>query len=192
MGIYLLPYGVKLEKVKAAFKFSDEKLLEEIKKTSVYDCYASQGGGRSVSTEQALRQMIFGEEYDKTCADTYGYALIALVAYWGENLTPEGDVFKIGSVNEGIEQVLANYGISINFGGAMLSEFYNFDLPRNPDFPVIGGISKDSLEYYQKELEKVNISAEDLKDPAKEEAMIFKRAVNYCVEHDLEWVTFAH
>ena len=187
-----MPYGVKLEKVKAAFKSNDEQLLEAIKKTSVYDCYASQSGSRSVSTGQALQQMIFGEAYDKTCADTYGYALIALVAYLGENLTPEGDVFKIGSVNTEIENVLAGVGLSVSFERDMFGEFYYFGLPGNPDFPIIGGISENSLLYYQKALEQVNFSTEDLQKQGVEEAMIFKRAVNYCVDNDLNWITFAH
>lgn len=187
-----MPYGVKLEKVRAAFNSKDANLLEDIKKTSVFNSYNSQSGHRNVTTEQALQQMIMGEPYDKSCADVYGYALIVLVAHLGENLTPEGDVYKLGSVNEDMERVLANYGVSVKFEEAFFSEFYSFGLPRNMDFPMIGGINKSMLQHYQEELEKVNIPAAELNDHVKEEALIFKRAVNYCVDNDLNWITFAH
>lgn len=193
MGIYLMPYGVKMEKVKAAFQSKDKAMLEEIKQTSVFNAYHSQSGHRKVSTEQALHQMIMGESYDRTCPDVYGYALIVLVAYLGENLTPEGDVFKLGSVNDDIERALKTAGVSIRFEETFFSEFYSFGLPRNTDFPIIGGISKASLKYYQQQLALANFSEEEQQsDFGKEGAMIFKRAVNYCVAHDLDWITFAH
>ena len=195
--MFLMPYAVKLGKVKAAFGSKDEALFNEIKKSEIYNCYASQDGNYPVNVETATRQVLFGEQQDESFPIAYGYGLFAIVAYFGENLAKEGDVFKFGSIIDNIDRKIASYNLSFKIE-ELASPIYQFDIPPNNDFPFIGGITKERLQSIQLALNLIKITPEQLVwrneayDQDLESISILRRGVNHCLSNDLDWISFVH
>ena len=121
-----------------------------------------------------------------------------MVDYFGKNLAEEGDVFKFGSVNESIEEKLNSFKIKFKID-ELIDPIYNFDFPINPhDFPSIGGITKEKLNWLKPQLDQIDISPDqlDYKNEAFDEFLesiyILRRGVNFCLDNNFDWISFAH
>lgn len=196
MSIIVQPYAVKIGEIKAVFNSKDISLFEAIKKTDLFDCYASQDEFTG-TTEAALKAIIFGEPKQKKIAFAYGYALIAISGYLGKELVPEGDVFYFGDAYQQVNRYLEEQGVDASLDD-MFEHNYEFEIPPIVDFPSIAGISKEKIQYLSSELDKITIDeskidfdSEDF-DEVQEKLFIFKRAVKECESEELEWITFAH
>jgi len=198
MGIYLLPYGTKIDKVKSSFNSKDEKLFAEIQKTRTYDCYASQDENYPVKIKDALKHILFGDIKNKEFPPAYVYALMTIVDHFGEELTPEGDVFKFGTINKNIENKLKEFDVFFSIN-ELIEPIYQFEIPNNFNkFPFIGGISKNELENLLSRLNGIEISKEAINwekngyNHELEAIHILRRAAKFCLDNDFDWISFAH
>lgn len=196
MGIYLMPYAVEIDKVKLVFASKNTNLINTIKKTSVFKCYASQDSDKSISTEQALGQIINGEYNNSKISSSYGYALIALVDYLGTNLNSEGRNLILGRSFEGIVRKLSEYDITIT-PNDLQEPIYDFGLPYD-DFPLIGGWKKEELLKLRDSFDQIEIRNEhldwrnDFFDNDLKGIHLLREGIRFCLNNELDWITFAH
>ena len=194
MGMYLIPYAVDIEKVKSTFNSKSEDLYTAIRQNSTYQSYASQGSDNEVTSDKALRQIIFGEEKDAKFAHVYGYTLIGIVAHWGTEIATEGDIFKFGSIMDEQDDKLREFGLSFRME-ELVEPIYNFDIPRNTDFPMIGGCGRSTIKSLQTQLNGIaalNAEVDPWDYPGLGGVVVLKRGVNLCVKDELDWISFVH
>ncbi len=196
MGVTLSFYSVDIEHVKSSFGSGNTKLIRYIIESPSYSTYQSQSQEWKISLQEALETIILGRPYKDYSTHSYGYALITIVAFWGTNLIPEGDYFKLGTVNEEIEKTMLKNQVSLSLLD-LLEPIYDFSMPLK-DFPLVGGLSKSKMLLYREELEKIQIRKEQLDWENDEyndylEAIYFlRRAVKKCINSGLQWITFGH
>lgn len=205
MGLYILSYGIELAKLKQAFASKDEALFAAVCATETFDTYASQDFPGTVPTEDALRQIIYGESYNRESAHSYGYALIALCSYMGVDLNGYTDL-KLGYETDLIDKYLAaDFGIKgIACAEDLFAEPLNLGLPPVADFPDSGMLSQPELEGLHHQLASIQITDEQITElldggPKDEERGIayegikfFKERIDHCYTHQINLISFCH
>jgi hypothetical protein len=205
MGLYIISFGIELAALKRAFASKDGALLEAICATDTFDGYASQDVSGAVTTEEALRQIIYGEPYDAQSASSYGYALICLCSYIGVELSGDAD-FKLGYVTDLIDKYLVDdFGvIGIACAEDLLAEVPDFGLPPVADFPNSGLLSLADIEGLHHQLASIHITDEQidalLSEASEDQERGFayegikslKDRIEYCYQHQLVLLSFCH
>ena len=189
MNIVSSPFAVRLDEVRAVFNSHNEAMLEHIKHTLLYDAYAPQLD----DLEGALRHIIFGKPRTGKPQE-YGYALMCICSCLGQALTFEQcEVFLWGENTEEVNMLLNRQGVSPNIDD-MIKPIYTFDIPVYEGWPAIGGYTREEVAQLQVQLARVSVSPpdEDDFDEVQWELWVFKRAVAYCAEKGMDWVTFVH
>lgn len=207
MGLYIFSYGVDLQQVRQLFASKDEAAFQAIQATDTFDNYADQDSDDSVSTEEALRQIIYGEPYDAQSAESYGYALICICDYVGVNLSDDGIDFKLGYVTDLLDEYLGSdfdvpdfLATNTFFDGDL-----NLGLPVIEDTPIIGVMPDADLDMLHQGLQSFSTTDEEIakwlksstrqeedKGVAYETIKVLKKQVDYCKEHGVQLVSYCH
>lgn len=209
MGHYIFSKGIKLTEVQKVWSSKDEFLLQKIMQSNTYNNYKKELIKGEIPLEQALREIIFGiRPFTPKYNHQYGYAVICICETIGTEL-PFTQELKFG-----YETDLVNEYIDNDFGlddfiieDMMIAEVPEpFDIPLIEDFPMIGLLPYSRLLKIQKEMQHINISddyiedlwenGEDDEDEDKacayEHIKGFQNNVNFCVEHQLDLISFCH
>ncbi len=206
MGLYILSYGIDLQKIRQLLSSNDEEAFEAIIATEVFDNYAQQDFKGLLTTKEALRHLIFGETYDAKSAHAYGYALIGICDYLGVDLGGAVE-FKLGYVTDLVDQYLASdFSISdVLSGEDLFGHDLNLGLPPVTDFPASGYLTNADLQVLYKELKHIQIDDQQVdelidsdseedeeKGVAYEAIKSFKSRIDYCHQNQLQLVSFCH
>jgi hypothetical protein len=209
MGYYIFSFGIDTHKIKSAFGSKDQELLNAIKSTESYENYgdADTSFNDGISTEKALEDIINGNKMDVNSGHAYGYALICMCEAMSEKL-PYSEEIKLGTQTDLIDKYLEeDFKLNdMDVSEMLLLENSNpFNIPSIIDFPAVGFLNKDALKVLKKMLENVVISEEDIEklDNSEEhkdgqKAMIYKNIwgiiqnIDYCLENDLDLISFCH
>lgn len=205
MGYYIFSYGIKADQVQKAFGSKDARLLAQVKSNGIFqnylnDCDADDG----IVLEQALDRLIAGEALDQSAGYAYGYATIGLCATLGTELPSYGQEIKLGYETDLINEVLAeDFGITDLLIEEVLlpDNSHLFPLPKITDWPIIGLVRKQQLQALSERLASLAITVEQiaaLEDDPDEKGIAYEYllgitdAVNFCVAHGLDLISFCH
>lgn len=202
MGLYLFSYGVDIDKVKQVFASKDAQIFHAIRNTETFIRYAEQDSAGDLTTEEALRQIIYGEEYNKQSAHSYGYALICICNYLGVDLTGNSAI-RITYVTDLIDEyLLSDFGVEgIDCYFDLCVGGIDLGLPPNEGFPEMGILQKEDIEMLYNQLNHIDITdkqIEELLDERAEKGEAYegikslKVRIDYCYHHQLQLVSFCH
>lgn len=220
MGYTAQPFAVDLDKVRQLLGSNDLTLLEKVKSSVFYECYASNAEeDEACNFEEVLRDLIIryikrderkstGGQFrlfknkttsvlDPKLAHQYGYALIAICDTLGTFLSPGGDTFYAGKYWKEANELFKSKGITINLDRMWQKEKL-FDIPDIADFPVISHYSKQEVNYLLTELKKFEIDEKiadnnnDEFEELQELLKTFREGLQICKDKNVEWVSFLH
>jgi len=207
MGYYIFSYGIKTEQIKQVFGCKDETVLQKIKQNSMYDHYRDENVKGEISLEEAIKDIIFARDFNQKMGYQYGYALICICDTFGIK-PPNTQEMKFG-----YETDLFNNCIDEDFGKEdiliedlmLCEELEPFNLPLIEDFPMIGIVYQNRLKEIQDQLKDIQITTEKInelnesdneddedKGCAYEHIKGFIENVNFCVENQLDMISFCH
>jgi hypothetical protein len=201
MGYYIFSFGIDTPKVKAAMGSKNLRLLDEIVETETFENYAEQDFKGHTTTEQALEHIIYGKPYNKKSGHAYWYAFIALCAHLGEEMPATHEInvgYETDLINEYLE---SDFGIKTNIEELLLNNSETFGLPKVQDWPLAGLLNKTQLTQLKDTFATVEITDEllqDLADDDQEKEMAYdtikqtKQNILYCLQHNLELISFCH
>ncbi len=223
MSTVATPFAIDIEKVKSVFGCKDRELLEKIKTTNFYSHYENQddfsGTEYLYDFDQALEDIIFnyikpedrkvnssffGLVKSKTTSGLnekigygYGYVLLVICDYFGNNLLAECDSFYYGRDFEEAFEIMKSKGLQLD-----LREIFEthdvFDIPKIADFPAITHFTKHNIEHINSILDNIEIveTKTNIEDDDFDEVQYLLKNIIYCFktceENDLELITFAH
>ena len=118
------------------------------------------------STQDTLRHMIMGEEYDQRVGFKYGYALEAICAHFGEHLDDE-EWWAPGSIQawkwlKRIDSELGAAGVSektFRVKDHLMGRGTPIPIPDIDDFPSIAYMTLSEIKQAHKELASANVDA---------------------------------
>jgi len=201
MGYYIFSYAVEPTKLQNMLGCKDADVYKEIMQTETFQLYAEQDFVGSVSTKNALRQLIFGEPYVYSSGHSYWYAFIALTDYVGEKLPSTHDIklsYETDLINEYLD---ADFGIKIVIEEVLINEQTPFNLPKVADWPLAGLLDKPALKTLLSQLEGIVISDEliesfaeedEEKEMAYDSIRQIQDNVSFCLSNDLAMLSFCH
>lgn len=227
MSMIAIPFAVDIDKVKAAFGCSDNQLLDKIKTTNLYDHYASfeydslspelrfnfddvlndiifnyiKPENRAALTKKSFwnfgRKKPISTGLNEQRAFAYGYALLVMCDYFGEQLLPESDGFYYGKTYEAAVQLLKNNGLKIDLLD-IIEHHQVFDIPWYHDFPSITYYTLAEVEHIATianktpiDEEEVNIDSEDF-DEVQDMLLDIRKCFNACKSANLGMISFTH
>ena len=208
MGYNLFSYGIKTTKIQSVFGCKDQVILNKIKATAMFKNYDDfQPTGFETSPSKALEDIINAATYDKTSGFAYGYAVITICAAFGHEL-PYNQEIKLGYETDFINQYLdESFDIKdLALEDLLLADDTNpFQIPPIEDWPVIGWLSNALLVELKDEMKHIHIADEDIsklqeREEEEEEEKGFAyehirgviKNIDYCVENNLDLITFCH
>nr|WP_309574876.1 hypothetical protein [Moraxella osloensis] len=199
MGIYIYSCAVDSNKVSQVYNSKDETLLTQaIKENWFSDNF------EEYSQEQALNDIILGKPYKDNVNHVYGYAVITLCHVLGQNLPYSQDI-KLGFETDIINQILAEEFNLKNTQVELLLMPDNDDfsfIPPPVDFPLIAVHRQKELQHLAKLFENITItqdmiddlqnSDEEEKGYAYEHIKGIIENIYFCLENQLDMVSFCH
>jgi hypothetical protein len=208
MGYYIFSYGIKTDQIKSTFGSKNQEILEKIRKNSVFKGYKDSFSEEYKTTpNKALEDIINGEKYDNSSKFAYGYAVIGMCATLGQ-VPPHTQEIKLGYETDLINRYLAE---SFNIKDLALEEIIftddtnPFDIPTPDDWPLVGFFSHAELVELKEMFKHINISDEELSDLedgeddddedkwcAYQHIKGFIENINFCIENDLDLISFCH
>ncbi len=206
MGYHLFSYGIKTAKIQSVFGCKDQAILSKIKTTDTFKNYDDfQPTGFETSPSKALEDIINAAPYNKTSGFAYGYAVITICAALGHEL-PYNREIKLGYETDFINQYLdESFDIKdLALEDLLLADDTNpFEIPPIEDWPVIGWLSNALLIELKAELKHIHITDETiskLQEIEEEEEKGFAyehirgviQNIDYCIENNLDLITFCH
>jgi hypothetical protein len=209
MGYYIFSYGIETEKIKAAFHSHDEKFLTSISKTDTFENYKDfLPEGKKTNPQKALEDIINNNPYDADSNFAYGYALICLCDYLGQEL-PYAQEIKLWVETDLIDKYLAeDFGVKdlvVNGSILFIDEPIPFDIPPRDDWPVISVVHKNQLAEIYKKLKHIKITDDEIEtlfdsddEDDEDKACAYEHIkgiienIACCIEHNLDIINFAH
>lgn len=203
MGMYIFSKAIKQDEVMAAFGSKNQELIDKVKQSYSYDCYAEDDwDGEYILIDEALTDIIMGNEFKAGSAHIYGYAFICLCETMGKKV-PWSQDFKLGYETDLVTQYLADdFGLE---GMAVEENMFGEDLatclPEREDFPMIGMISNKNLKALYDQLPEIELSDDELeklydedddKACAYENIKGLKDNLKFCMDNGMDLVSFCH
>ena len=167
----------------------------------MFDLYSSQGVIGQSNIRHALEQLIWGKPINKKSIHTYWYAFIAICDYIGEAMPATHEISLLHEVPNINRYLQSDFGIKLETDVLLLTGNMPFDIPPANDWPMAGLLNRRALEDVARQFNGIEISQELLdalqeEDDQKEEAYDsirqIKRNVEYCLENNLELISFCH
>lgn len=205
MGYYIFSYAIKYEQIKAVFGSKDKTLTQKIQENDMYQHYNdNEYDEGEISLDEAINDIIFANPYKPKMGYQYGYALICICATLGIQ-PPHTQEMKFG-----YETDLVNHHLYEDFDlnteiDELMFEFNPFDFLNITDWPMIGVIDQFSLQQNKKQLKDIQITdkiIEELEESddeddedklcAYEHIAGFIKNVNFCLENQLDLISFCH
>ena len=200
MGHYIFSYAINTSKVRAIFGSADNELFNAIQSTQTFENYSSQDSDDYISKKSALEHIVFGKPYDKNYSHVYWYAFICICSYAHEGLSAAHEI-KLGYETDIIKEALKNdFNIIMDIEEELFESTPSLGLPRAKDFPFAGLIQKQGLIALQEKFKDIQINdemIEKLSDDVEKEIAynnikLIKSKVSFCLENDLELISFCH
>lgn len=203
MGHYIFSYGIKTEELKSKFGSKDQEALSKIQSTNTFENYKDfQPSPYQTSPKKAIEDIINGETYDKSSGFAYGYALICMSAGLGNKL-PYSQEIKMGYETDTIEQVMNEDfdNPHFEFQELLFANFNPFSTPKPDDFPLTGIVYNADLVEIKEQYQHITISDDtiaELEDTDFEKGMALRhikgilKNIDYCLEHQLDLISFCH
>jgi hypothetical protein len=209
MGLYIFSYGINTAKIKSLFGSKDQEALKNIQESLVYQDYEDGylPPDYKTDTKKALEDIINGEEFDAHSNASYGYALIAICSTLG-NTVPYPEEIKLGYATDLINKYL-NEDFELNdivIEDMLFMEDSNpFEIPEIADFPSIGFLTHLELSVLQELLQPIKITDQDMgkiensgEKEGEIKAFMYEQIrgiiqnIDYCIENNLDLVSFCH
>ncbi|MCE3226864.1 MAG: hypothetical protein K0S32_1415 [Bacteroidetes bacterium] len=200
MEIVAVPFGVKLDKVKAVFGCRNPHLYDNIIQTKTFKDL-----NKEIRIERELHNIIFkyvpSETYGKFLGFIplrrrrlrgkwvkYGHALLTICDYLGKDLSSQENVFYYGKEWWRLNTLLRENGSNTDLS-RMISPVQLFDTPFEK--------GKICNNYYSKtEIKELMKNLEQIKDKVDEETLSLYVAVmkglDYCIMNNCEWISFSY
>lgn len=202
MGYYIFSYGINTDAIHKSIGSNDNHLFNEIIETETFENYTDQNFAGQTTVKDALEHLIFNRPYNIDSAHAYGYALITICSYLGEQM-PSTHEIKLGYETDLINGYLkSDFGITLVIEEELLAKEYDpFKLPPVQDWPLTGVLNKTNLVTLQQKLMGVAITddmLEALSEEDEEKEMAYdsirqiKENVSYCLDNGLELISFCH
>jgi hypothetical protein len=217
MGYTAQTFAVDIEKVKNVFGSKDNELLEKIKKSTLYKCYADQHEGDKfdealkdiicnyINTNDLKKRNLLSSLFSKgkssglktDLASEYGYVVLLICDTIGQHLSKGGDYFYAGDAWKEANELLTQNGSKINLD-RMWQPKNLFDIPRITDFPVISHYSSYEIEHLLDVFTRIEIDEQkaDVLSENTDDLHIllkaFRDGLLVCKKSNVEWVSFLH
>lgn len=204
MGYYIFSYAINSEKVLNSFNSKDEKLINKVKANDTFENYADfEVDNMEKSPKDALSDIINGNPFDQKSNYAYGYAIIGICATLGLTLPYQQEI-KLGVETDLIDRVLTEDFKISNFDISEIlfsDQGHTFPIPKIDDWPLIGLIKYEQLISIQKQFADIDITEEQieaLEDDPDEKEFAYEHIkgiienIKYCVDNQLDLVSFCH
>ena len=210
MGYHLFSFGINTEKLKSVFGSKNQKTFELVKNSEIFEGYRDIDDmieKDQITIETALKDIINGEILNQKSGYVYGYAVISLCATLGETLPYEQEI-KLGYETDFIDKYFQEDFKKKSFSiekTILVQNESPFKLPPIVDWPLIGFLSYSDLIKLQEKFKNIRITDSEIEelqdsDDEDEEDKGFAYAhiqgiianIDYCVENNLDLITFCH
>ena len=201
MGYYIFSHGVDFTAIDQVIGSSSQVLFDEVIKSEAFDLYASQDSPGSITTKQALEDLIFDKPYDKKSAHAYWYAFIAISAKLGQVFSGTHEI-KLSYETDLINHYLkADFGVDMKIEEILLNERPIARLPKVQDWPLHGVLFTADLLQLKQQFSTITITdeaLEDLLEQDEEKEMAYdsirqiKENVHFCLDNNLALLSFCH
>jgi hypothetical protein len=201
MGYYIFSYGIKTDAIRAVFRSNDERLLEKIQRTESFANYTDQ------DIPFALREIVEGRPC-KLSAHAYGYALICICEALGAAVPYRQEIkmwVETKLVNKYLMEDFAFDSLDMDGFFLLPDDSLPFDIPPMNDWPVIGLLKRERLLELAEKFRPIEISdaeiarlydgnseEEEDKGCAYEHIQGIRKNLFFCLENDLEMISFCH
>lgn len=208
MGYYIFSCGIKKNHIDSAFGSESAEILEKVIQNSLFEGYSHfEVKGLDKTPLQALNDIIYGRSCDEKSNYAYGYALIGICTTLGMEL-PYTQEIKLGYETDLINKFLVDEYAVENFliEHAMFGDNSNpFPIPTIKDWPLIGLLTLAQLKEIKTQLQHVMISDvmieefldsededEEEKGFASEHIQGVLTNIDFCIENELDMISFCH
>lgn len=208
MGYYIFSSGINANQLKNIFGSKDKQILEQITENDSFQHYADfKPDDAKTDPAQALVDIIEGNSFDKKSGFAYGYAVIGICKTLGTEL-PHDQEIKLGYETDLINDVLqSDFNIqNLKIEEELLADNTNpFPIPAITDWPVIGLVNLDQLKELKRKLGSVSIADNKIEEllnaddsDAEEKGFAYEHLVglitniDYCIQHNLDMISFCH
>jgi len=206
MGYYIFSYGINTGKIAAAFHSGDEKILQQVQETDTFDSYRDfLPSGKKTTPEKAIDDIIKNKPYDTESNFAYGYALICMCDALGEKL-PYMQEIKLGYETDFVNECLdEDFNIEeMEIENKLFEKKIPFEIPAIDDWPMIGFLGGPGLAELKKTLSKIKITEEEIdelfegdeadddKGCAYQHIKGIMDNIDYCIDNNLEMISFCH
>jgi hypothetical protein len=197
MSYGIMPFAVSIAQVQEVFGSHDQALANELKHRFAtlfeQDEDYDDEDGEALSLEQALGEIIDGQELPPEFGHKYGYAVKILCEHFGRHL-PNEAFSSVGSewIDE-IEDVLADSGVSsVDFS---LQEHLMYrgspvPIPRPDDFPAVGYLKLNELAPALRAMQGANFTTAEAEH--REALAEVQSWLETCIELKSDLVCFYH
>jgi len=206
MGYYIFSCGINTAEILSVFGCKDTKVQDKVKASGIFKNYSDfLPEGYKTTPAKALDDIINSNEYDYNSSFAYGYALISICMALGKKV-PYNQEIKLGFETDYINKALKeDFGINLEIEEILLPDNTTFPIPPVKDWPLIGVISNNKLQILQEIFSKINITDERIeeltegeteeeeeKGYAYEHIRGIMENINFCLENNLDLVSFCH
>jgi hypothetical protein len=201
MGYNIFSYGINTNQIKQSLDSKDKNLFNEVLESDAFENYSSQEDTGVNSTKIALEHLIFSKDYNQIAPHTYWYAFIAICDTLGEKFEGTHEI-NLGYETDFINKYLdSDFNIKLNIEETLLTGEDSFGMPAPDDWPLCGILNRKALLELSEKFRGINISDEQLeelleedeeKEMAYDSIRQIKENISYCLENNLELISFCH
>lgn len=208
MGYYIFFQGIKTDKLKSVFGSKDKSILDTIKESDTFENYKDfLPAGLNTTPEKALENIINGDPFDTKSNFAYGYAVICICKALGEEL-PYTQEIKLGYETDFINKFLGeDFNLTdFQLENVLFKDNSNpFDIPRIDDWPLIGLLSISELRQLKEKFKAIAITDEEIEElengedeEDEEKSFAYQHIkgvidnIDYCIENNLDLISFCH
>lgn len=208
MSETLFSFGINSEEIQSVFGSKNNTLLKQVLATNSFKAYKDfLPAGFKLSTEQAIRQLFYGESLNNNDYHAYGYALICICEALGDTLPYNYEFEQTEDIQATtipiINALLANqFNIGLSIETLLLAENkHPFSIPTIQTFPKIGFVNKADLPSILQKLAAISIEndmIETLAENEPEKSLAYqniqalKNNIEDCIEFEYDYISFFH
>lgn len=206
MGYYFFSFGIKTEELKSVFGCKDNSILNKIKESDLFENY-NENGHSGVSVGTALKDIITGDNFNQEAGYQYGYAVICICECLGSEL-PYTQEIKLGYETDFINKCFSeSFDVqNLVIEEELLADNTNpFKIPKIEDWPMIGLVKHARLLQLKERFKNINITDEQIEElenseeeDNEEKGFAYQHIkgiienIDYCINNNLDLITFAH
>jgi hypothetical protein len=206
MGYCLFSYGITADKIKAIFGSKDRTVLEHIKASDTFENY-NENDFPGISVGTALTDIVNGDSFIQEAGYQYGYAIICICATLGSEL-PYTQEIKLGYETDFINKYLSeSFNVqNLAIEEELLADNTNpFQIPVIEDWPIIGFVNLAGLLQLKEKFSNINITSDEIdelengeNEDDEEKGFAYQHIqgiienIDYCIQNNLDLITFCH